>query len=162
MNHNFAISFTLTVISTLIGVPASAADNPNPIHGFFAYPNGGFGSIEITTDFTDIQRLSLPPGKYIANASAQVATNSATPVSVGCIFMIGGRIKGEPARTMVGGTGTDNFASMPLTVGFSINERRELALACQTDGTGTVFSQASPITAIRVDHLSVRFGMGLD
>jgi hypothetical protein len=170
MYRNFAISFTLTALSFLSGatsvVPAhatgAAGHNPNSTSGFFAFPDGGFLEVELTTAFTDIQRLSLPSGNYIANASAQVATNSAAPVIVQCIFMIDGMTQGESVRTTFGGTGFDQFSSLPLTVGFSINERKELALACLTDGSGRVFSQASPITAIRVDRLTVTTGTVLD
>jgi hypothetical protein len=134
----------------------------SPIRGFFAFPDGGFVSLHIGTDFTDIQSLSLPAGKYILNASAVVGSNSVTPRPIQCIFMVDGFTKGEPASGAVGGTGTSMHTTLALTAGIRLLTRDKVTLACATDDPGAVFSQPSPITAIQVDRLTVITGLGFD
>ena len=116
-----------------------------------AAPLGGGG------DFTAIQRLSLPAGKYIANASAHLVSNDANLHVLSCIFTIDGRSVSKDVRGKIGGT-VNNFITLPLTAGFTINTSKELALACRGDFPGIVVSQPSPITAIRVDRLIVTEG----
>ena len=125
--------------------------------GFFVsgFPNGHTEALG--TDFTEIQRLSsLPAGNYIANASAVLSSSNDPQLHlVDCIFMIGGFNQGELARGLLGGT-VNNFASLPLTLGFSITTTSDLVLACRADVSAVVFSQSSPITAIRVDSLTAQ------
>jgi len=145
------------VASLMVGVvAASAADE-----GFFAFPGGGnWVSIRIGTDFTDIQRFpSLPKGMYVANASAVLASDSPAFNYVDCIFKIGGNIQGDLARGIIGGT-ISSFITLPLTTGFRIDEDQDLAVACRSEGSGVVWSQPSPITAIRVNKLAVKKGLG--
>jgi hypothetical protein len=75
---------------------------------------------------------------------------------VDCIFLTNGRIHGDLARGMIGGTGRDDFTSLPLTIGFSITAPTDLVLACSSDVPGVVFSQTSHITAVRVDRLTIQ------
>jgi hypothetical protein len=139
------------------GGPLAAIDDIRPTRGFFVsgFPSGA--TVAIRRTFTEIQKFSsLPPGKYIANASAVLASNDAELRFVDCIFTINRAIRGELARGMVGGTGRDNFVSLPLTIGFEINMTSNLGVACRSDVSGVVFSQGSPITAIRLDRLTVQ------
>jgi hypothetical protein len=127
--------------------------------GFYVegFLNGA--SVNIGTDFTEIQKFSsLPPGSYIANASAVLASSGSPEFHfVDCIFTIGGTIKGELARGVVGGTGSGGFVSLPLTIGFTISTTTDLGVACRTTAElGVVGSQGSPITAIRVDRLAIQ------
>lgn len=159
MNLNSARVLVLAgvLIASVVGsgVAAWADDDIRPTRGFFAREFGS--TVGIGTDFTEIQVFSsLPAGKYIANASAVLASNDPERRFVDCIFTIGGAIQGELARGMVGGTGFDNFVSLPLTIGFTIRTTQDLGVACRSDVSGVVFSQGSPITAIRVDRLTVQ------
>jgi len=133
-------------------------DNIRPTRGFYVlgFPNGM--SVPIgTTALTEIQKLSLPAGKYIANASAVLATNEAEPRSANCTFTINGGQVGELGMGMVGGTGRGDFLSLPLTIGFTLDAPGDLGISCITDAPeNVVFSQASPITAIRLDRLTVQ------
>jgi hypothetical protein len=124
--------------------------------GFFVTGIPGGGAINIGTDFTEIQRLSsLPPGSYIANASAVLASSGPDLRLVDCIFTAGGTFQGELARGMVGGA-ANNFVSLPLTVGFTIETTTDVAVACRSDVAPAVVSQQSPMTAISVTHLTVQ------
>jgi hypothetical protein len=134
----------------------TAEPDIRPTRGFYVlgFPTGGSETIS-TTGLTEIQTMSLPAGKYIANASAVLATNEAEPRLVDCFFTINGAQQGESGRGMVGGTGRDAFTSLPMTIGFSIDAASNLGVACITEVESVVFSQASPITAIRLDRLTV-------
>jgi hypothetical protein len=124
--------------------------------GFFVSGIPGGGAINIGTDFTEIQKFSsLPPGSYIANASAVLASNGPDLRLVDCGFTVGGTLQGELARGMVGGA-PNNFVSLPLTVGFTIETTTDLGVACRSDVSPAVVSQPSPITAIRVDRLTIQ------
>jgi hypothetical protein len=118
--------------------------------GFFT-PGPGGGTF-VGTAFTEISKLSLPAGEYIANASAVLGSGDPAHF-VDCTFTTGGTNKGELTRGMAGGTNT--FVTLPLTVGFTISTTTDLGVACRSDVAGVVFSQSSPITAIRVDRLTV-------
>ena len=138
---------------------ASAADEhrtgpKGDTPGFFV--TGGGVSVPVGTGFTEIQKLSLPPGKYIATASAVLSTNDAAANPVSCIFMINGLIQGDASKGMVGGTGTGDFVSLPLTIGFTIEAATDLQLTCAAQGV--VFSQTSHITAVGVDRLTIQDG----
>ncbi len=138
-------------------VQLATTDGTALVRGWFAtgFPNGG-SSEPLGTSFTRTQKLALPAGKYIANGSAVLATNEAQLRYVDCIFLVNGLIIGDVARGMIGGTGADNFVSLPLTVGFSINAPTNLVLGCRSDIAGVVFTQTSHITAIRVDRLTIQ------
>ncbi len=137
-------------------VTAETTNDDRPVRGFFAtgFPAGV--SEPIGTGFTPIQKLRLPAGKYIANGSAVLASNEAERRFIGCIFLIKGRTQGDMAKGMIGGTGRDDFASLPLTIGFSINAPTDLVLTCTSDVAGVVVSQTSHIAAIRVDRLTIQ------
>jgi hypothetical protein len=139
--------------------PSNAADNSRgrgPARGFFASGIPGGGAVNIGTDFTEIQKLSsLPPGSYIANGSAVLASNGPDLRLVDCSFTTGGTLRGELARGMVGGA-ANNFVSLPLTIGFTIGTTTDLAVVCRSDVSPAVVSQPSPITAISVNHLTVQ------
>ena len=135
----------------------TATDDIRPTRGFyvFGFPSGG--TEPIGTVFTEIQRLSsLPAGKYIANASAALASNAPDRLYVDFIFTLNDGLLGELGRGMVGGTGRDDFLSVPLAAGFTLNAPGDLGLSCITSEAGVVFSQSSPITAIRLDRLTVQ------
>ena len=108
-----AMLFVAVMIANIAGsIPASAYDD-----GFYVdTTKSGFHSVQIGTDFTDFGWfLLLPPGSYIANASAVLANTSRDGVShpVDCRFTVGGIIKGEIARGML--SSTNEFISLPLT-----------------------------------------------
>jgi hypothetical protein len=156
--------FAGVVLASVAGTAAAwAADRGSGrgrTDGFFASGLGG-ASVPISTDFpgTEVQVLSLPPGRYIANASAVLTSDESEVRFVDCIFTLDGVIRGELIRGMVGGPPAmplSNFLSLPLTVGFEIKEPQELPVACTTEIENTVFSQGSPITTIRVDRLIVQ------
>jgi hypothetical protein len=124
--------------------------------GFFVSFIPGGAAVNIGEDFTEIQKFSaLPPGSYIANASAVLASNGPDLRLVDCVFTTGGTFQGELARGVVGG-GANNFVSLPLTVGFTIETTTDVGVACRADVSPAVVSQPSPMTAIRVDRLTVQ------
>jgi hypothetical protein len=137
------------------GTSAAAAttDPIEPTRGFF-FP-GPPGGTFVGTGFTVISKLSLPAGKYIANASAVLNSNDPEHRFVDCTFRLSGSNKGELSRGMLGGTGFDTFVSLPLTIGFAVRAPTALEVACVAEVAGVVFSQSSPITAIRVDRLTI-------
>lgn len=136
----------------------AATTTPGVTRGFYVdgFPNGG-STISVGTNFTEIQVYrGLPAGKYIATASAVLTANGSDVHFVDCIFTVGGTIRGELSRGMVGGRIGDNFLSVPLTFGFTTSQRTDLGVSCVTDVDGVVFTQGSPITAIRVDQLTTQ------
>jgi hypothetical protein len=136
----------------------AVATIPGVTPGFYVegFPNGG-SSISIGTTFTEIQVYrGLPTGKYIATASAVLTSNGEDVYQVDCIFSVNGTIQGELARGMVGGNIGDNNLSLPLTIGFTADQPVDLGVACATPVEGVVFTQASPITAIRVAQLTIQ------
>lgn len=133
---------------------STAAATMEPVRGFF-FP-GPSGGTFVGPGFTEITTLSLPAGKYIANASAVLNSNNAEHLFVDCTFTLNGSNKGELSRGMIGGTGFDTFVSLPLTIGFAVSVTTELGVACRSEVANAVFSQSSPLTAIRVDRLTVR------
>jgi hypothetical protein len=139
---------------------ARAADDARgrgPARGFFVSGIPGGGAVNIGTVFTEIQKLSsLPPGSYIANASAVLASSGPDLRFVDCSFQTGGFNRGELARGMVGGGGGNNFVSLPLTIGITITTTTDLVLACRADVSPAVRSQPSPLTAISVSRLTIQ------
>jgi hypothetical protein len=133
---------------------AIAATGDGLIRGF-AIMEGGV-SIPIGTSFTPIQKLSLPAGKYIANASAVLAIDVDERHFIDCIFLINGGIQGDAAKGTIGGNGFGDHTSLPLTIGFSLSAPADLVLGCQSEVSGLIFSQTSHITAIRVDRLTIQ------
>ncbi len=133
---------------------AVAATGDGLIRGF-AIMEGGV-SIPIGTSFTPIQKLSLPAGKYIANASAVLAIDVDERHYIDCIFLIKGLIQGDAAKGTLGGNGFGDHTSLPLTVGFSLSGPADLVLGCQSEVSGLIVSQTSHITAIRVDRLTIQ------
>jgi hypothetical protein len=126
---------------------------PGLTRGFFASGIPGGAAINIGTDFTVIQRMMLPVGKYLVNSSAVLASGDPEARMVDCILTVNGARQGELARGMVGGLGPNNFTSLPNTAGFTTSVRSELAVACRADLARRVVSQESPLTAIQVDVL---------
>jgi hypothetical protein len=133
---------------------AVASTAESPIRGF-SISEGGV-SIPIGTSFTRIQKLSLPAGKYIANASAVLASEVDERHFIDCIFLIHGNIRGDAAKGTIGGNGFGDKASLPLTIGFSLSAPTDLVLGCRSEVSGVIVSQTSHITAIRVDRLTVQ------
>jgi hypothetical protein len=143
--------------------PESAATNvleAAPTRGFFAMPTGSFISVVLGSDLTDIQRLNLPAGNFIVNASAVLATFGDVPRRVTCSLVVDNLARGEAATGVVGGAGVDVTTSLPITAGIRLVSRADLAVACAADEPGLVWSQPSPITAIKVDALSITHGLG--
>ena len=134
----------------------------NPIRGFYAAPElGDWHMVDLGTEFTEIQRLRLPAGRYIVNAAAQFAAGTIGSVLVDCRFTLNGVQKGYMSRGAIGGTGSNNnLVTIPLTVGFSISSNRNLGLECRAEFPLMVVSQPSPITAIRVNELVIKEGIG--
>lgn len=137
-------------------IEAATTAEDQPIRGFFATGLPGGVSVNIGTSFTAVQSLSLPAGKYIATGSAVLASNAFERRYVDCIFLVNGLVKGDLSKGMIGGTGRDDFTSLPLTIGFSINAPTNLVLGCSSDVADVVLSQTSHITAIRVERLTIQ------
>jgi hypothetical protein len=139
---------------------AKAKDDDDKGHkgqtrGFFT-PGPGGGTF-VGTAFTEISKLSLPPGEYIANASAVLSFSGSQELHlVDCVFTIGERIKGEQARGAFAASVSGGFVTLPLTLGVTISTTSDLVVACRSDVGDVVFSQSSPITAIRVNRLTVQ------
>lgn len=135
--------------------------------GHYAQPSGGypgFLSVSIGEEFTRIQRISLPAGKYIVNAQAVLGAGFKGPsVGVQCIFTVNGFTYGEVATGTVGDESDwGHKVTLPLTAGFDFKDRTSLAVACRTGRDAVVVSQGTPITAIKLDRLIVKHGIGFD
>jgi hypothetical protein len=130
-------------------------NDQGPTRGFFAFPSGdGWVTVNlVAAESTVIQRLTLPPGKYIANAIASLASNNLT--SVRCRLTIG-TLDSDYVTGVVGGELND-FLTLALTFGFTVQAPQDLVLSCTAASAGVV-SQPSPITAIRVDRLTIQGG----
>lgn len=133
---------------------ANGSASGAPMRGFVASAFSQ-GAVVIGTDFTEIQKLSsLPPGEYIVNASAVLASQSADLHYVDCAFTLGGNLQGNLTRGSV--RGPNQFLSLPLADGFTITTPTDLALACRSDLAGAIVSQPSGLTAISLVKLSVQ------
>jgi len=141
---------------------AATVTEPAPTRGFFAMPTGNFISVVLGSDLTDIQRLNLPAGNFIVNASAVLATFGDVPRHVTCSLVVDNLARGEAATGVVGGAGVDVTTSLPITAGIRLVSRADVAVACAADEPGLVWSQPSPITAIKVDALSITHGLGFE
>lgn len=126
------------------------------IRGFFVGNNPTASAINIGTGFTVIQKISLPAGSYVATAMAVLASNDPEARLVDCMLAVGGVRRGQLARGMVGGLGANNFTTIPNTIVFAIKVRTNLTVVCQADLANRVVSQPSPLTAIRVDSVTVQ------
>lgn len=151
------VLYVLMIVSVAALVTMSAKKKGSV--GYYASPTGNWGTVRITEEFTVVQNLSLPAGSYIANATAVVSSESPSYSfnSVACIFMINGFIQGESSRATVGGD-VNNMVSLPLTIGFTIDEPTDLEVACLAGNTTQVWSQPTSITAIPVDNLVIQQG----
>ena len=150
----------LSIGSVMGSGPAAA--QANPTDGFFAFPQGGdWSPVALGTEPVEIQRITLPAGSYIVQASAALATED-TQVThfVACGLGVAGVIQGELSRGLLGGATPPTFLTLSLTAGFAIDATQDLSLVCVTDVPDVVISQPSPITAIRVDSLTVSGGRG--
>ena len=135
-------------------VDGSTTTTISPTRGFFV-GNGPTGAaISLGTGFSVIQKISLPPGSYVATGMAVVAATDPKLRSVDCSFAVGGLTRGQLARGMVGG-GINTFATIPNTIVFTIAETKNLSLACRADVADHVVSQPSPLTAIKVNSVTV-------
>lgn len=155
------VLFTAACAVTLASERSARADDDDQggTRGFFASPQGGGGwaSVVLDQQFRDIQRLSLPPGRYVANATAALASGSPDFQAVGCFFRVGEVFQGDTVQGLIGG-GVNNFVTLPITAGFTLRTTQDLAVACAAERPDLVVSQPSPITAIRVDRLTVQGG----
>jgi hypothetical protein len=123
--------------------------------GFFTA--GASRVVTLGTGFSEITKLTLPPGDYIANVSAVFAASGDLVRLVDCFFTVGGVRRGRETRGMVGGLGPNNFTTLPHTIGVTLGERTDLGVACRTDLPNSgVVSQPSHLTAIRLDRLTAR------
>jgi hypothetical protein len=66
-------------------------------------------------------------------------------------------ILGDLSSGSIGGGSPTSLLTLPVTVGFTIGTPQSLDLACR--GDFGVTSQPSPITAIRVKHLTEQRGL---
>jgi hypothetical protein len=145
------ISIAISIVALIL-----IAAKKHGTSAYYALPCCNWGTVKINEEFTVIQNLLLPAGSYVANASAVLAADNTSDVSVDCIFMLNSVIQGEAVRVTMGAS-FNNFASLPLTTAFTIDTPKELTVACRTTGT-QVFSQPTSITAISVDSLTIQEG----
>jgi hypothetical protein len=141
----------LTTFNTL------AADDRRLVRGFYVNAGFNFHAVPLGEDFTKIEEISsLPPGNYIANASAVLASGGQDIRFVDCRLKAGSNILSELASGRIGGIDSNNFITLPIIFGFTIKRTANLELLCRSDASGAVVLQPSPITAIRVDRLTVQ------
>jgi hypothetical protein len=134
---------------------AVTATNIGETRGFFTA--GASRVVTLGTGFSEITKLELPPGDYIANVSAVFAASGDLVRLLDCVFTVGGVPRGQLTRGMVGGVGPNNFTTLPHTIGVTLVQRADLGVACRTDLAGSgVTSQPSHLTAIRLDRLTAR------
>ena len=160
---NFSIrAFILFNVFLASAFGSSAAAWAEDTEGFYVFPsaaNWNFVSLN-ETFFTVIQSISLPSGKYIANGTAVLASTTPGFLLVDCRFMLNGHpipILGDTSRGIIGGGSPTSLLTLPVTVGFTVGTPQSLDLACR--GDFRVSSQPSPITAIRVKHLTEQRGI---
>lgn len=159
MIHNYinTVCFATMLLVANTAVTAVAADRARGLtQGFFTegfHPDGQ--TVFIQTEFTEIQVFqSLPPGRYIANASAVILNEDTEPRFVECIFTVGEFLLGDLAS---GTVGPGTTISLPLTIGFRNQESQDLGVACRADVAGRpVSAQGTPLTAIRVNRLETQ------
>jgi hypothetical protein len=136
--------------SAIGGHCAHAADEVRETRGFFQDREH---VVNLDFEFAEVQVIrDLPPGNYIANAVAVVASSDPQFHNVQCIFTIGGSIQGIAVQSNLGG-GINNFVSIPLTIGFTLNSHKRFAVACRTDVANIVVSQPSLISVVNVDRI---------
>jgi hypothetical protein len=134
---------------------AVTATSIGETRGFFTA--GANRVVTLGTEFSEITKLELPPGDYIANVSAVFAASGELVRLVDCVFTVGGLPRGQQTKGMVGGLGPNNFTTLPHTIGVTLAERADLGVACRTELAGSgVVSQPSHLTAIRLDRLTAR------
>jgi hypothetical protein len=158
MKLGIARSLILCSVFLASAVGSSTAAWAEQTEGFYVFPSGaGWNFVALDENFRVIQTISLPAGDYIANASA--ALESTTPdrfLLAECLFTLNGARQGDVSRGLIGG-GVQNFLTLPVTVGVSIDTPQSLQLACR--GDAGIRSQPSPITATRVVRLTVQKGV---
>jgi hypothetical protein len=146
-----AVVLSSLFVASALGTGAAAADN-----GFYVFPSAAsWGSVSLDANYKVIQDLALPPGRYIANASAALESGGGTFLLAECVLMLNGAVLGDISRGLIGGS-VQNFLTLPLTVGFTTGTAQDLQLACR--GDVGVRSQPSPMTAVRVNQLTVQKG----
>jgi hypothetical protein len=158
MELRIARALVLCSLFVASAMGSSTAAWAEQTEGFYVFPFGSdWHSVALDANFRVIQTISLPPGEYIANASAALESSTQGQfLLVECVFMLNGAPLGELSRGLIGG-GVNNFLTLPLTVGASIDTPQSLQLACR--GDFGVRSQPSPITAIRVVKLTTQKGV---
>jgi hypothetical protein len=116
---------------------------------------GGFGMEQVDPDWTVVETLhGLPPGTYLATATAALASDSRSPLQAAqCQLQIPGVWGGQDHQASIGGS-AGTFAVVPLIAGFTIETTQDLLLVCRATYEGVV-TQQSVISAIPVTTLTV-------
>jgi len=156
---NFHVGRAFMLCSAALGVAvggggSARADDQDQggTRGFFT-PAAAFEARLLDGEFREMRRLSLPPGRYIANATAGFASSTPDFFIAECIFFLGEGMQGELSRATLGGS-FGNFVTIPLTVGVTLKTPQDLLVACR--GDSAVSTQPTTITAIRVDRLTLQ------
>lgn len=120
--------------------------------------SGDFGLVTIGTDFTVIAAVNLPPGNWVAFATATLTTTATGTTNIQTGFLLGGEIYSPFVQTQL--VVTDLLTSagasqvVPITTGLTINTLQTLQVACRASPPDVVYSQPSTITAIQVESLT--------
>jgi hypothetical protein len=122
-----------------------------PSDGFLKDQRSSFGSQALSGTPLAIIKLTLPSGRYVVNATAAVV-GGVTFATAQCFLRgsISGNVS-DAVQTTTGGSG-NSFAAIPLTTAFTLTATEDIALVCSA--SGSVSTQPSTITAIRVETLT--------
>jgi hypothetical protein len=136
--------------------PAGPAGAQGPSNAFLADNSQVFGSKSIASgdNFTPLLTLSLPPGSYVVNAVAALASNTtglASLPNVDCAITSTNQIFVLNRGTMA--PSPNSGISIPVTTAFTLTASDNVSLACRS-GQAPVTTQASSIVAIQVATLT--------
>jgi hypothetical protein len=148
----FALMTLAATATLLAATPVWAAGE-----AFFVseLPGGAAASIAADPDRTEIQVLDLPRGRYLASATAVLASNDPLLHIVDCQFTIDGVLTGVQSSGQIGGD-VNNFLTLPMLIGVVLEDQAELAVSCRTDQADIVISQPSPLGALRLSRLEIQ------
>jgi hypothetical protein len=145
-----------TALTWNVQGPPGPAGPMGPSDGFWKNDLKTFTSVNLDGNTTDLETLSqLPAGSYVFSANLAFA-NSTTLASVQCFLLTSDNppvFLSEAVQTTVGGS-LNSFGSMTIVGAGTFTAPKDVKASCIS--AGTVFTQPSSLTAIRVATLTVQ------
>jgi hypothetical protein len=123
-----------------------------------AYYSRQWSSVDLDSNYTVVDYLTLPPGKYVAYGKAWVETTHSSPVEIICDFIgytgavYNGALYGDASAVQLNKAVNVSVATIALNETFTIAATSQLQMRCEANVDSS--ADAIWITAVKVGNLT--------